>query len=418
MLVSNGRAQDDLVIHDWGSFICLQDEEGKAIGGINTDGEPVPDFVYDVTTGSRLLPGEQLKGVGRCHPDITMRIEPRFICFYPPDDFHSRVDLSVSLSRGWLTQFFPNARASAEGRDQEGFGDLRFLFSRGGVEWRNIALTNSAQLLPAFVQAWTAARIEDAATVEVGGEHEKFLYYQGVGLVDAPLHVVRDGPEFRITKPTNDIPVLWLVDVRPNGAMAFRVVHPFNQAPAFVVKTPAFFAAAEYSSNAADELLEDIRGALIAAGLFENETDAFVEMWKASDFRRRGMRLFFLAPEDHIYERVEVRNASKHKDESIRVRSTRITLGRIEIVTPEQRALLRKLAGHSVHSQSQSLVETYWQEMNERYLQLGRFRNALLLDEQKRNPTPALEQFIQHFHLEAYTPPKSPWLFHRAKARP
>lgn len=127
VLVTNGRAQDDLVVHDWGSFICLQDEEGKAIGGINTDGEPVPDFVYDVTTGSRLLPGEQLKGVARCHPDITMRIEPRFICFYPPDDFHSRVDVSVSVS-GWLTQFFPNARANAEGRDQDGFGDLRFFF--------------------------------------------------------------------------------------------------------------------------------------------------------------------------------------------------------------------------------------------------------------------------------------------------
>lgn len=35
----------------------------------------------------------------------------------------------------------------------------------------------------------------------------------------------------------------------------------------------------------------------------------------------------------------------------------------------------------------------------------GQFRNALLLDEQHRRPTPVLAAFIQRFHLEAYTPP-------------
>jgi hypothetical protein len=34
------------------------------------------------------------------------------------------------------------------------------------------------------------------------------------------------------------------------------------------------------------------------------------------------------------------------------------------------------------------------------YLELGRFRNAVVLEEQRRNPTPGLEQFIQRFHLE------------------
>jgi hypothetical protein len=36
------------------------------------------------------------------------------------------------------------------------------------------------------------------------------------------------------------------------------------------------------------------------------------------------------------------------------------------------------------------------------YLKLGRFRNALLLDEQKRRPTPALNEFITQNGFEAY----------------
>ena len=36
------------------------------------------------------------------------------------------------------------------------------------------------------------------------------------------------------------------------------------------------------------------------------------------------------------------------------------------------------------------------------YLQLGRFRNALLLDEAKRNPSGALTTFIERYELDAH----------------
>ena len=35
------------------------------------------------------------------------------------------------------------------------------------------------------------------------------------------------------------------------------------------------------------------------------------------------------------------------------------------------------------------------------YLDLGRFRNALLLDEAEHHPTESLRQFIQNYDLEA-----------------
>jgi hypothetical protein len=39
---SSGRKkQAPLVVHEWVTFTSLQDEQGNAIGGINTDDEPV-----------------------------------------------------------------------------------------------------------------------------------------------------------------------------------------------------------------------------------------------------------------------------------------------------------------------------------------------------------------------------------------
>ncbi len=33
-------------IHEWGTFTSLQNESGDALGGINSDDEPVPQFVH------------------------------------------------------------------------------------------------------------------------------------------------------------------------------------------------------------------------------------------------------------------------------------------------------------------------------------------------------------------------------------
>src|SRR5204863_2540425 len=37
---------EPLIVHEWGTFTSLQNEASQAIGGINTDDEPVPRFVH------------------------------------------------------------------------------------------------------------------------------------------------------------------------------------------------------------------------------------------------------------------------------------------------------------------------------------------------------------------------------------
>jgi hypothetical protein len=48
--------------------------------------------------------------------------------------------------------------------------------------------------------------------------------------------------------------------------------------------------------------------------------------------------------------------------------------------------------------------EQTWNELLQAYRGLGRFRNALLLDEQKRSPSPMLDRFIQRYQLQGYNP--------------
>src|SRR5262245_40853526 len=71
-------ASDRLVIHEWGTFTCLQDETGRAISGVNTDDEPVPDFVHRISDliprPSELAPIYD-KSVPRSHPQVFVRLE-------------------------------------------------------------------------------------------------------------------------------------------------------------------------------------------------------------------------------------------------------------------------------------------------------------------------------------------------------
>jgi hypothetical protein len=87
-------------------------------------------------------------------------------------------------------------------------------------------------------------------------------------------------------------------------------------------------------------------------------------------------------------------------------------VGRIELVTPEQREKLRKLAAFSpatIEEQGIKWAKFWGASLNhtpqtyQTYLDLGRFRNALLLDEDKKRPTRGLDVFLTLYHLRPTT---------------
>src|SRR4029077_20012029 len=82
---------DRLVIHEWGTFTCLQDETGQSVPGGNTEDEPVPAFVHRISDlvprPSELAP-VYYKGVPRSHRQVRMRLETPGLYFYPPARTH------------------------------------------------------------------------------------------------------------------------------------------------------------------------------------------------------------------------------------------------------------------------------------------------------------------------------------------
>jgi AcrR family transcriptional regulator len=126
----------------------------------------------------------------------------------------------------------------------------------------------------------------------------------------------------------------------------------------------------------------------------------------------------------------------------------RVMVGRIELVTPAQRNNLLELAHYPtnvISREAGQLAQDFFgpmslaatnnlaadramQRVNQEfeqvgtglkplsafvsipktyrtYLDLGRFRNALILDEAKRQPTEGLAQLIANYRLQAYQPP-------------
>jgi hypothetical protein len=437
---------DSLVVHEWGTFTVLQDEQGKPIGGINTDDEPLPDFVHNLNRAangpSSAMPPVYFKGVERNHPDVVTRLETPVIYFYPPAGREMTVDVDVRFPAGWLTQYYPDAQVSADGRSQERFevGPLTYK-SMGTLSWRGLTIGGTPEGPKTDVPAWLAPRrVPAAASVRTPkGEAERYLFYRGVGRIDAPLRVSRsaDGTQLEIrsqignaiqVRPGMKMGPLWLVDARADGTSAFRTIEAIDltaEAEKVLATTPGAFSESDYRAENLGALRKALHAALVRDGLYDDEADGLLNTWEASYFKRPGLRMFFMTPREWTDAHLPLRVSAPAQVQ-------RVMVGRIELVTPRHRELLRKISAGPTSSpewvmaareqlgakeQDQYYREDWYLHANANptaakllqampddyraYLRLGRFRNALLLDEARRRPSSTLATFIDRYELEA-----------------
>jgi hypothetical protein len=414
-----GTQGQPLVVHEWGTFTSLQDEAGRTLGGINTDDEPVPSFCHDLDGLLIVQPGElppvTYKGVASCHPDVTMRLETPVLYFHPPSGTSSPLTASVKVAfrGGWLTQFYPAAEPG-------GFSRSLGLTERttGTLTWNDLKLGADVKGPETTERVWTAPRAVQAASVSAtNGEGEKFLFYRGVGHLVCPLQVKRSADSTMLegraqvgTGLSNCQPMtvqhLWLASFGADGACAFRSLAPVNlagqttspdQGALFTV--PARFARNEYSAAKLSHLRVEMRAALQGEGLFADEADALLNTWELSYFKSPGLRLFFIVPRAWTDWHLLL-------DISVPCEIKRAMVGRLELVTPEQRVLLKELAKAPVPTKPWAYFDMDGSRpvtrgtMPPAYHDLGRFRNALLLNEYEARPTPSLKAFIRINGLE------------------
>src|SRR5687768_1583953 len=199
-----------LVVHEWGTFTSLQNDQGEELAGINIDDEPVPKFVHNLSPyllSKPVLSGlhwqYRMKGAPRQHPLVSMRLETPVIYFYPPpgQTKPSNINVRVDFRGGWLTEFYPNAKAEAPGLTPRSF-DFRTLTpgTIGSLSWQNLQVGTEGKGPPTDEHVWVAPRKTAAASVTTEeGESEKYLFYRGVGSLAAPLRVTTNRSDNTVT---------------------------------------------------------------------------------------------------------------------------------------------------------------------------------------------------------------------------
>ncbi len=400
---------NQLVVHEWGTFTSLQDEAGRTLSGINTDEEPLPGFVHDLNSSPSLV--FRGKGAPLHYPDITMRLETPVIYFHPPPGaaLPLSVDVKVAFRGGWLTQFYPAAVWSAPGA----FYRLSAT-TVGTLTWPRLKIDGFANGPETPARSWTAPRAVRATSITAtNGETERYVFYRGVGHLDAPLRVSRQGADLAIqSQPAPavaerlDIQKLWLVESRAEGGFAYRTLKPLilgGDPRAVLTTTPATFRDGEFSAGRLVDLRQEMRAAMVADGLFADEADALLNTWEASYFKSTGLRLFFLVPRAWTDHHLPL-------DISAPSELTRLMIGRIELVTPEQRRLLQRIAQSPALARALPRLEELRNtratlgEAASAYLDLGRFRNTLIREEHRQRPTGSLTAFIQLNGLNQFQP--------------
>ena len=224
-------ASPPLVVHEWGTFTSFQDDQGRTIQGINVDDEPVPRFVHRLrdfqTFRTTAMPAIWSQGAPRCYPGVTLRLETPVLYFYPPVGWQATpFDVRATFNGGWLTEFYPSAATEGMNVQKVVDGD-----TRGSLLWRQVRLDpNAASLKPKTnSHVWLAPR-EVRSTVIVNDatrEAEKYLFYRGVGNLDAPIVVRGEGGKLHISLRDNEtglerLPRLWVVEVLPDKRVRYQ----------------------------------------------------------------------------------------------------------------------------------------------------------------------------------------------------
>lgn len=378
-----------LVIHEWGTFTSLQNAAGESLGAINVDDEPVPAFVHTIGRDGFIADSKphlrMTKGpFTSLNPDIAMRLETPVVYFYLPE-FAQRpmkLDLAVTFNGGYLSQFYPFAESSS----QPGSSQRIPASTKHSLTWRDLQIGTTAEGPATKDHVWLAPRNVKADSVtSANGQSEKYLFYRGVGNLESPLKVMQTADSLSINGRPHPqavgafpIDALWLVEIRADGALAFRKAansystDERSQTPEH--RLPLKFADSEFAKENLGALRKEMSAAMQKQGLFADEAEAMLDTWEASYFKSPGTRVLYTVPQGWT-------DAVLPLKVSVPAEITRVMVGRIELVTARHEELLSRIT---------QVAEVP---------QLGRFAGAMLHDAQKRHPSQRLMELITYAGL-------------------
>ena len=245
----------------------------------------------------------------------TVRMETPVIYFY--SDREQTVNVGVRFPHGLITEWYPQGRIPPIP-----FGQPLAKMT-GGIAWNDVKvspLSRGSFPVEADKSHYYAARETDASPVQVGSQHEKFLFYRGLASFPVPVsaRVKPDGTIAVENTGAEDIGLFVLFEKR-GGALGYRVVRGSQKQ--VTLERPALTSDFEY-------LRQDLQAALIEQGLYPREAAAMIETWRDSWFEE-GTRLFYMVPRASV-DAILPLDIEPRPAEVVRV-----FVGRLEIITPE-----------------------------------------------------------------------------------
>ncbi|HEX7900774.1 MAG TPA: hypothetical protein VF950_23650 [Planctomycetota bacterium] len=331
-----GGDDPGFTVHEWGTFTSLSDEstwqlEWRPLGGPSD----LPGFVYGPKNAGR-SPLEGKFGFS------TVRMETPVIYFY--SDREREVSAKVLMPQGRITEWYPRATA----------------VKQGGYDWGKIQVLPKSQaklLHEGKPSHYYPAREVDAATLRVGTEHEKFLFYRGVGHFGLPLQARRYTDDTVILTPA-DAPVenVILFENR-GGKLGFTLIDRLTDK--VKVERPLL-------NQTMSGIRAELERALLNQGLYPKEASAMLETWKDTWFEE-GLRAFYIVPRkttDQLLP-LEIKPAPKA--------TVRVLVGRAEILTPafeaKVEAVVDRLNSDDIAERQAAVVDLK---------KLGRFAHPVL----------------------------------------
>jgi hypothetical protein len=302
---------EQLVVHEWGTFTTLAKTDGvlqywRPLSGPSE----LPGFVHfaDIATRDR-----QSRFCVKCDTLALVRMETPVLYFYTERELNFSV--KVELPAGRITEWYPQARESVAN-------------NRASIVWNNVTVRPRVQAT--FPQDnsrshYYPARETDAAPLLVvngdKSEHEKFLFYRGIGNFDLPISTrIADGKVQVRNIESAEVAHVIVFENR-DGKSGWRSFGPLKDAA--VLERPTL-------GQPIEALQCELESALMAEGLYAKEAAAMVKTWRDSWFEE-GLRVFYVVPR-RVTERILPITLNPQPAELVRV-----LVGRAEIITPEMR---------------------------------------------------------------------------------
>jgi hypothetical protein len=259
-------ARADLVVHEWGTFTTRHDLAGEPyVWAPLVEVSDLPTFVYEAksrATRKNTFPG-------------TVRMETPVLYFYGDTQ---KVSVDVRFPSGIISEWYPHAR-----------------WSRGGIRWRRVTMlppSQTAALLqePAPSHYYPARETDSVilrCSAKRAAQHEKFLFYRGVGTFETPVRVRLDGEDVHVGIVGPDVLERVLLFERRGDSVGFSPIDVTGNQ--LIVDRPV------PAAGAIAGLESELRALLVGEGLYEREAQAMLDTWRDT-WSEEGLRVLYIVP--------------------------------------------------------------------------------------------------------------------------